>query len=544
MGTILLRGLDRLTMGPLALVIFSVIFPQSWADPVYTKFPILPLDERGQGNKARVPYDLWREGMTYDVEGACKERIRRWTTWNGGLEGNVLIHTKDEGDMDDWNVFLVFDREVDSFSSYDGELVDSESKSAFKVKSKPGSWNEKSKAGQQRQIGISVKWPQNTAEPKLQSLTVNGIPYTCSTAGSGESAAVEVSAPEIAAVEAEEEAPRPVAKPIATAPVAAPAPAPVQPVELPANAKSERGVYVSWPKKVMGLYILLADDDHEGYESNAIWEPRLYEWQKKGANVLFFTFIHPVTMDVPPAFENLAKTRGTGVDGAIPSDTVILFAIGGYAYSSKIKPWHWLESKEAAEKMAEKVATWPKRYGIDGIDLDLEDGAGDTPKAGPNMIHFVRKLRQLQPKMIIGQPTYGFPQVKAEIAVINASWKDKKSTGLADSVGLMVYQGTYALNYVKNYADASKQWSGFPIKTDVPKNCILLGAKGATGAGTIRTLADESMKNDYLGIMVWYASVRNGDGKGLQYAESWDASFADATIEAYIETGNRFRAVK
>ena len=47
--------------------------------------------------------------------------------------------------MDDWNVFLVFDREVDKFSSYDGELVDSESKSAFKVKSKAGSWNEKSK---------------------------------------------------------------------------------------------------------------------------------------------------------------------------------------------------------------------------------------------------------------------------------------------------------------------------------------------------------------------------------------------------------------
>ena len=47
---------------------------------------------------------------------------------------------------------------------------------------------------------------------------------------------------------------------------AAPAPAPVEPVELPENTNSERGVYVSWPKKVMGLYILLADDDHEGYE--------------------------------------------------------------------------------------------------------------------------------------------------------------------------------------------------------------------------------------------------------------------------------------
>merc|ERR1739838_3616 len=536
------RGLDTLTMRPLALVIiFSVIFPLSWASAVYTKFPILPIDETRQGNKARVPYDLRREGLTYDVEDACKERVRRCSTWNGGLEGNILIHSKDEGDMDTWSAFLVFDRDVDSFSCYDGELVDTDSKSAFKVT--PLGWNAESKAGSQRQIGVSVKWPQNTPEPKLLSLTVNGIPYTCSNDDdSSESDTIIDVQPVVAEVEEDrpsKPAGKPIQKPVAPAPLA-----PVTPVEQIANINSERGVFVSWPKKVMGLYILLADDDHEGFENNAVWQPRLYDWQQKAANVLFFTFIHPVTMDVPPAFEDLAKTRGTGVEGAIPSDTVILFAIGGYAYSSKIKPWHWLESREAAEAMAERVATWPQKYGIDGIDLDLEDGAGDTPKAGPNMIHFVKKLRKLQPKMIIGQPTYGFPQVKAEIAVINASWKDKKSTGVADSVGLMVYQGTYALNYVKNYADASEQWSGFPIKTDVPKDCILLGAKGAAGGSTIRTLAEESMKNDYLGIMVWYASVRNGDGKGLQYAETWDASFANATIEAYIDTGNRFRAVK
>jgi len=535
---ILLRSLEELTMRPQVLVIiFSVIFPLSWASAVYTKFPILPIDETRQGNKARVPYDLRREGLTYDVEDACKERVRRWSTWNGGLEGNILIHSKDEGDMETWSAFLVFDREVDSFSCYDGELVDDDSKSAFKVT--PLAWNGNSKAGSQRQIGVSVKWPQNTPEPKLMSLTVNGIPYTCSNdddTSESDTFVVEVQ-PVIAEVEDEDERPaKPAEKPIET-PVA-PAPVPVTPVEQVANINSERGVFVPWPKKVMGLYILLADDDHEGFENNAVWQPRLYEWQQKAANVLFFTFIHPVTMDIPPAFEDLAKTRGTNVEGAIPSDTVILFAIGGYAYSSKIKPWHWLESREAAEAMAERVATWPQKYGIDGIDLDLEDGAGDTPKAGPNMIHFVKKLRKLQPKMIIGQPTYGFPQVKAEIAVINASWKDKKSTGVADSVGLMVYQGTYALNYVKNYADASKQWSGFPIKTDVPKNCILLGAKGAAGGSTIRKLADATMKNDYLGIMVWYASVKNG----LQYAETWDASSSEDTIEAYLETGKRFRA--
>ena len=53
-----------------------------------------------------------------------------------------------------------------------------------------------------------------------------------------------------------------------------------------------------------------------------------------------------------------------------------MYFAGGYAYSVKQNPWNWLTSKEAAEAMAERVAEWPKKYGIDGIDLDLEDGAG------------------------------------------------------------------------------------------------------------------------------------------------------------------------
>ncbi len=50
---------------------------------------------------------------------------------------------------------------------------------------------------------------------------------------------------------------------------------------------------------------------------------------------------------------------------------------GGYVYSIKENPWQWLTSKEAAEAMAEKVAEWPEKYNCDGIDLDLEDGAGN-----------------------------------------------------------------------------------------------------------------------------------------------------------------------
>ena len=67
--------------------------------------------------------------------------------------------------------------------------------------------------------------------------------------------------PVIAEVEDERPA-KPAEKPIET-PVA-PALVPVTPVEQVANINSERGVFVPWPKKVMGLYILLADDDHEG----------------------------------------------------------------------------------------------------------------------------------------------------------------------------------------------------------------------------------------------------------------------------------------
>ena len=55
---------------------------------------------------------------------------------------------------------------------------------------------------------------------------------------------------------------KPIQKPVAPAPLA-----PVTPVEQIANINSERGVFVPWPKKVMGLYILLADDDHEGLET-------------------------------------------------------------------------------------------------------------------------------------------------------------------------------------------------------------------------------------------------------------------------------------
>ena len=293
-----------------------------------------------------------------------------------------------------------------------------------------------------------------------------------------------------------------------------------------------------WPRKVLGLYVLLADDTEKGFESDAVWTPELYDWQKSAANVLFFTFIHPATMEIPPAFVSLAASRGTNKNGAVPADTLIIFAIGGYAYSLDPNPWHWLLSREAAERMAEKVATWPATFGCDGVDLDLEEGAGQHPEAGRNLIHFIRRLKQLQPGLIVSQPAYGYPQVPAETEVINASWDTEgHSNNLADSVGLMVYYSTFALNYVKNYAQGASQWEGFPVTVNVPTNKILLGAHGQTSSADIHLLATETLRQDLLGIMVWYASVKNG----FQYASSWDASTNNDSIQGYLQAMSLFR---
>jgi len=287
-----------------------------------------------------------------------------------------------------------------------------------------------------------------------------------------------------------------------------------------------------FPSKVLGMYILLADDTEDNFHTDAEWEPKLYPYQQSGANVLFFTFINPETMLVPESFKKLALSRGTGGEGSVPADTRIIFAIGGYSYSIKPNPWAWLTSSQAAEEMAINVAQWVDLYKIDGIDLDIEAGAGDKQEAGPNMIVFIRKLKSLKPDLIVSQPTYGYPQVKAEIDVINASWKvGGGSNNLADSVGLMVYEGTQSLQYVDNYAHGSTQWEGFPIEVDVPKPEILLGCKGSGSSNDIMKLAQESISQDLLGIMVWYCSVQDG----LKYEESWDCSGSEDSKNAFVD---------
>merc|ERR1712168_1698509 len=283
------------------------------------------------------------------------------------------------------------------------------------------------------------------------------------------------------------------------------------------------------PDKALAPYILITDKTTDD------WQPILYPWQQTSANVLFFTFIHPQDMVVPVAMKNLAMTRGTDAEGAVPKDTKILFAIGGYAYSQNPNPWPWLVSKAAAEAMAAKVATWPAEYGCDGIDMDIEEGAGSTAESGVNLVYFLQKLRELNKDIIITQPTYGFPQIQAEIDVINASWKkDGTSNDLAAGVGLMVYQGSQALDWVSQFTEGATNPG--PIDVNVPSKAVLLGCRGAELSNEIMTMANEAVKQDLLGIMVWYASVKNG----FKYGAAFDASQSPESLTAYKQAMDLF----
>ena len=148
------------------------------------------------------------------------------------------------------------------------------------------------------------------------------------------------------------------------------------------NDVSSSGI-LPLPSKVMGVYIGVSADTVPGYETGSNWTPRLYPYQQAAANVLFLTFINPRTMEVPKAFANLAATRGTGADGAVPRNTVVLFSIGGLAYSESVNPWQWLQSRGAAEAMAEEVIRrFPKLVDKKYLNLifyRLPSGLPSTP---------------------------------------------------------------------------------------------------------------------------------------------------------------------
>jgi hypothetical protein len=280
---------------------------------------------------------------------------------------------------------------------------------------------------------------------------------------------------------------------------------------------------------MLGMYVLLADDTVPGYGSDNVWQPALVDSVVKGSNTVFFTFINPTHMRVPPAFSALAKTRGNGQNGSIASGTTILFSIGGESYSTSPNPWPFLASASAAKAMAAEVAKWPALHGCDGIDFDLETGAGDAAGAGENAVIFFTELRRLNPSVVITQPVFGYPQVGEENYVVNHGWtKSGTWLGGPNKIGIMVYSGTNSLQWVKNYANATSQWQGFPIQVNVPSHSILVGIGGDGTTEDVLALAQATLSENLGGIMVWFASaLNNATGKpAIQYGTYGDASYS------------------
>jgi len=277
----------------------------------------------------------------------------------------------------------------------------------------------------------------------------------------------------------------------------------------------------------VGLYSLLADDSDARYTSHSLWQPALHPYQQQGFSTLYLTFIRPDTMEVPPAFVQLTQSRGSNAPGAVPANTRIIFAVGGIAYSTSINPWPWLTSPDAARSMAQRVARWSEQYGADGIDLDIEDGAGHDMRAGKNLIEFVRELKRIKPSFLVTLPVYGYPQIPAANELVNAAFgPDGRDYGLLDSIGIMVYEGTQALDYAGNYAKipGKGRWEGFPIQADVPRHKIVFGLKGSADDSTIRSMSAAVKAQKFGGIMAWYGSVLDGKQTALRYAPDWDSN--------------------
>lgn len=221
-------------------------------------------------------------------------------------------------------------------------------------------------------------------------------------------------------------------------------------------------------------------------------------------------------MVVPPSFENARKS------GQISSSTKIIYSLGGYSYSLDTNGWRkWFGSADSARQLAQQVSQWQ----CDGVDMDIEQGAGDDETMANNMVVFVQELKRLRPDFIVTQPVFGYPQIFSESLMTVKSWNTQgASQNVADAVGIMVYTGSQALQYVTQYtgAQCTQWWCALcnSAKVDtpctaVPTNAIFAGLGGDASQTDVTAVCSAQFNGKGIGgYMVWYASADNG----FQYA--------------------------
>merc|ERR1712176_1589217 len=95
-------------------------------------------------------------------------------------------------------------------------------------------------------------------------------------------------------------------------------------------------------------------------------------------------------------------------------------------------------------------------------------------RLGETRMHSQKKLKELDPTFIVTQPVFGSPQIKEENYMVNEVFAKGADHTTVDKIGIMVYEGTGSLQYVKGYVHGTKQWQGFPIHVDVPPQQVML----------------------------------------------------------------------
>lgn len=185
---------------------------------------ILPLETFYQGNKPRQPYKGPVDRSGSGLFQACEERIRSWNTWSGGLTGTVQIKALGAPAMTTWSAILQMDRDVKDFRSYDSQVQELNKRTFILT---PLSWNGEVAEAAERMVNVQLAWDQGGAEPRIQSLSVNGETFTCME--TQESGGAEAGPPPEAAGSN---------------------PQPVSTTSRPPQQAADRGVFVPWPKRV------------------------------------------------------------------------------------------------------------------------------------------------------------------------------------------------------------------------------------------------------------------------------------------------------
>ena len=112
------------------------------------------------------------EDLDFDYENSdsysdgCKERVKKWSGWRGGLDGKIIVKRKVDPAMPTWSLIMGLDKDVKRLWSEDME-TDKMNNRTFKIK--PAfSWNSEVRKDEEKVVNVHVRWDEEEESPKIQ----------------------------------------------------------------------------------------------------------------------------------------------------------------------------------------------------------------------------------------------------------------------------------------------------------------------------------------------------------------------------------------